>query len=181
MKRPKTENAPKKAASFWPAWKRLANIPLCIVQKNAPLPALREKGGLFSVSFIGLTGAIGAVVGSVIGCYYGIKKAKWWLPQVFILIFVAYCLLYGFLARPHPRFGPEGMLPIFGLAVVGSFILSLGWLVSWVWLLRHNCRKKAIVSFWLWLLVGGLQMLVFIAALIFGNFKYYFWLPFPPI
>ena len=136
---------------------------------------------MYSGIVVGIMGMIGAVVGSIVGCYYSIKKAKWWLPHVFILAFAIYCVIYGLLARPHDSYGPEGMLPVMGLAIVGSVILSLGWLVSWVWLLRHKCWKKALVSLGLWLLVGGYQMFHFIASLIFNSFQYFFWLPFPPL
>ena len=136
---------------------------------------------MYSGIVIGLIGMIGVIIGSIIGCYYSFKKTKWWLPHVFILIFIVYCLIYGLLARPHPNYGPEGMLPVMGLVIVGSFILSLGWLVSWVWLLRRKCWKKVLISFGLWLLVGGLQMAWFISSLIFNSFQYFFWLPFPPI
>lgn len=136
---------------------------------------------MYSGIVIGLMGVIGAVIGGIIGCYYSIRKTKWWLPHVLILVFVIYCLAYGFLARPHHAYGPEGMLPVIGLAIVGSAILSLGWLISWVWLLCHKCWKKVFFSLGLWLLVGGYQMFGFISSLIFDSFQYFFWLPFPPL
>ena len=136
---------------------------------------------MYSGIVIGLIGTIGAVIGSIIGCYYSIKKTKWWLPHVSILIFIIYCLIYGFLARPHYNYGPEGMLPVMGLAIVGSAILSLGWLVSWVWLLCRKCWIKALASFGLWLFVGSYQMACFISSLISEDFSGFFWFPFPPI
>ncbi|MCL2103575.1 MAG: ankyrin repeat domain-containing protein [Kiritimatiellaeota bacterium] len=135
----------------------------------------------FSGLIVALIGVIGAIIGSIIGCYHSIKKAKWWLPHAFIFCFIIYCLVYRLISSPHYNYGPEGLLPIIGLAVVGSFILSLGWLVSWVWLLCHKCWKKALASVGLWLLVGGLQMVWFIGSLISNSFQYFFWLPFPPL
>ena len=127
---------------------------------------------MYSGLVFALIGLIGTIIGSVIGCYHSIKRAKWWLPQVFILILIIFCVMYGVFAHPHAHSGDDDMLPVIRLAGVGSAILSLGWLVSLVWLLCHKCWKKTLASFVLWLFVVGLQMIWSLSSLIDGAFQW---------